>query len=186
MLRQAVATDLDHIEEGYQEHFLHEREHAAFTVFQEGIYPTREDAKGALLAGALFVYEEDSTPAGSIIVDMRQPDEYGKIDWPSQAAAEKVMVIHLVIVRPGMAGKGIGSSLVNYALEIAKQHSCEAVRLDTGSQNIPAVSLYRKLGFELAGTTSMKVGGLIAHDRHLFFEKRLYYNAKSSAGASAR
>lgn len=186
MLRQAVAPDLDHIEEGYQEHFLHEREHGAFTVFQEGVYPTIEDAKRALLAGALFVCEEGDILAGSIIVDTRQPDEYGKINWPSRAADEKVMVIHLVIVRPGMAGKGIGSSLVNYALEIARQRSCEAVRLDTGSQNIPAVSLYRKLGFELAGTTSMKVGGLIAHDRHLFFEKRLYYNAKSSAGASAR
>ncbi|AMD90011.1 acetyltransferase [Desulfovibrio fairfieldensis] len=186
MLRQAVAADLDHIEEGYQEHFLHEREHGAFTVFQEGVYPTIEDAKRALLAGALFVCEEGDILAGSIIADTRQPDEYGEINWPSRAADEKVMVIHLVIVRPGMAGKGIGSSLVNYALEIAKQRSCEAVRLDTGSQNIPAVSLYRKLGFELAGTTSMKVGGLIAHDRHLFFEKRLYYNAKSSAGASAR
>lgn len=176
MLRQAVAADLDHIEKGYQEHFLHEREHGAFTVFREGVYPTCEDAKRALLAGTLFVCEEAGTLAGSIIVDTWQPDEYGKIDWPSRAAAEKVMVIHLVIVRPGMAGKGIGSSLVNYALEIAKQRLCEAVRLDTGSQNIPAISLYRKLGFELAGNTSMKVGGLIAHDGHLFFEKRLYYN----------
>lgn len=176
MLRQAVAADLDHIEKGYQEHFLHEREHGAFTVFREGVYPTCEDAKRALLAGTLFVCEEAGTLAGSIIVDTWQPDEYGKIDWPSRAAAEKVMVIHLVIVRPGMAGKGIGSSLVNYALEIAKQRLCEAVRLDTGPQNIPAVSLYRKLGFELAGNTSMKVGGLIAHDGHLFFEKRLYYN----------
>lgn len=176
MLRQAVAADLDHIEEGYQEHFLHEREHGAFTVFQEGVYPTIEDAKRALLAGALFVCEESNILAGSIIADTRQPDEYGKIDWPSRAADEKVMVIHLVLVRPGMAGKGIGSSLVNYALETAKQRSCEAVRLDTGSQNTPAVSLYRKLGFELAGTASMKVGGLIAHAGHLFFEKTLCRN----------
>ena len=105
--------------------------------------------------------------------DRNQPDEYETIDWPSHAPAEKVMVIHLVMVCPEAAGKGIGSSLVKYALEKARQHSCETVRLDTGAQNIPAASLYKKLGFQLAETGTMKVGGVISHTGHLFFEKAL-------------
>lgn len=83
------------------------------------------------------------------------------------------MVIHLVMVCPEAAGKGIGSSLVKYAMERARHHSCEAVRLDTGAQNIPAASLYKKLGFQLAETGTMKVGGVISHTGHLFFEKML-------------
>lgn len=52
MLRQATDADLNQVEEGYQKHFLHEKEHGAFTVFQEGVYPTRADAAKALSKGA--------------------------------------------------------------------------------------------------------------------------------------
>lgn len=34
MLRQATDADLNQVEEGYQKHFLHEKEHGAFTVFK--------------------------------------------------------------------------------------------------------------------------------------------------------
>ena len=60
---------------------------------------------------------------------------------------------------------------MNYAIDIAKQHACAAVRLDTGEQNVPAASLYKKMGFQLVSTSQMKVGGMISHNRHLFFEK---------------
>lgn len=56
MLRQATDADLNQVEEGYQKHFLHEKEHGAFTVFQEGVYPTRADAAKALSKGALHVH----------------------------------------------------------------------------------------------------------------------------------
>ncbi len=54
-------------------------------------------------------------------------------------------VIHLLLVGPCAAGKGIGCALVNHALEAAKQLACKVVRLDTGEQNIPAVSLYKRI-----------------------------------------
>lgn len=171
MIRQAVITDLNNIEKGYQEHFLYEKKHGAYTVFQEGVYPTRRDAKKALLNETLYVYEENGVVMGSIILDGLQPDEYRKIDWPSHAADEKVRVIHLLMVRPWAAGKGIGSALINFAVEMAKQDSCTVVRLDTGEQNIPAVSLYKKMGFQLVSKSSMKVGNTISHNEHLFFEK---------------
>lgn len=173
MLRQAVITDLDSIEEGYREHFAHERIHGAYTVFREGVYPTRKTAEAALQSGALFVYEENGAVLGSIILDHKQPDEYRTIEWQSGASDEEVNVIHLLMVRPRAAGKGVGSALVGYALDVAKQRSCTAVRLDTGEQNIPAVSLYTKLGFKLNAASSMNVGGAIFHGRHLFFEKIL-------------
>lgn len=173
MIRQATVTDLDGVEKGYGEHFLHEKKHGAYTVFKEGIYPTRKDAESALWNGALYIYEEKGVVAGSIIINERQPDEYGKIDWPSQAAPEQVRVIHLLMVNPCMAGKGIGSALVSYAVQVAKQSSCTVLRLDTGAQNIPAVSLYKKRGFQVVATSTMKVGGAISHGEHLFLEKTI-------------
>ena len=172
-IRQAAIADLDDIEKGYQEHFAHEKKYGAYTVFQEGVYPTREIAKTAIQNGTLYVYEENGAVLGSMIINRQQPDEYKKIEWISKASDEKVQVIHLLMVRPSAVGKGIGSSLVHYAVDIAKQCSCVAVRLDTGKQNIPAVSLYKKLGFQLVTVLPMKVGGAIPHNEHLFFEKMI-------------
>ena len=137
------------------------------------MYPTRKDAEKAVSAGTLYVYEENSNIAGSIIVDKESPVEYAEIFWGQACTNDEAMVIHLLMVRPGMAGKGIASSLVRYVMELARNHSCKVLRLDTGSQNIPAVSLYKKLGFRVVATASMKVGGAIEHSGHLFFEKVL-------------
>lgn len=173
MIRKAVIADLDSIEEAYNEHFAYEKVHGAYTVFQEGVYPTRADAEKALRNESLYVYLENGVVLGSIILNDQQPEEYKNIDWKSPAADEKVNVIHLLMVRPSAAGKGIGSALVNYAVNVAKQQSCTVLRLDTGKQNLPAVSLYLKSGFRLAASSSMKVGGIISHEGHLFFEKIL-------------
>ena len=169
--RQAIVADLDSIEEGYIEHFAYEKKYGAYTVFQEGVYPTRKVAETALQNRALYVYEENGIVLGSVILDEQQPEECKKIEWPSNAPNEKVMIIHLLMVRPSAAGKGIGTHMVNHAIDIAKQHFCAVVRLDTGEQNVPAASLYKKLGFHLVSTSQMKVGGMISHNRHLFFEK---------------
>ncbi len=99
MIRQAVMADLDSIEEGYNEHFAHEKKHGAYTVFQKGVYPTRADAQKALRQEALYVYVKNGVVLGSIIVNKQQPEKYKKIVWASSAPDEKVSVIHLLMVR---------------------------------------------------------------------------------------
>lgn len=76
------------------------------------------------------------------------------------------MVIHLLMVRPSMAGKGIATSLVKYAVALAEELSCEVPRLDTGSQNTPAISLYQKSGFQIVATAPKKVGDVIEQNNH--------------------
>lgn len=173
MIRKATIDDIELIEDAYNEHFKHEMEYGAFTVFKKGIYPTGRDAERAIHVGTLYVYEENNNIAGSIIVDRVQPAEYAKIVWGNSFAKDEIMVIHLLMVRPSMAGKGIATALVKYAIELAENNSCKALRLDTGSQNIPAVSLYKKLGFQIIAAASMKVGNAIEHRAHLFLEKVL-------------
>lgn len=171
MIRKATRGDLAAIEEAYNEHFAYEREHGAFTVFQKGVYPTRKDAEKALLAGNLYVYEENGEIAGSLIAGENQPEEYQKITWSNPSA--RAMVIHLLMVRPSYKGRGVGSALVNYLAEQARQRACKVLRLDTGIQNVPAVSLYQKLGFRIVASATMRVGGAIEHRGHLFLEKTL-------------
>lgn len=173
MIRQATPDDLGWIEDTYNEHFLYEKEHGAFTVFQRDVYPTRRDAEKAITDGAMYVCAENGRIAGSIIVDRVQPAEYGRVAWGNTLGEDEVMVVHLLLVRPSMAGRGVASALVGYAVELAQNNGCRAVRLDTGEQNLPAVSLYKKLGFQIAAAAPMKVGGAIENRGHLFLQKIL-------------
>ena len=81
MIRKATFDDVELIEDMYNEHFKHEIEHGAFTIFKKGVYPTREDAAKAVNAGTLYVCEQNSNIAGSIIVDSVQPAKYAEIVW---------------------------------------------------------------------------------------------------------
>lgn len=177
MIRQARDEDLEQIEETYNEHFAHELTHTAYTIFKRGIYPTRRTARDALKEGALHVYENAGQIAGSIIVNEKMPPEYAHVPWNIPGRA---MVIHLLMVRPRMAGKGVASALVDHALRLAQKHSCAAVRLDTGSQNAPAVALYKKLGFRITASGSMRVGGAVPHAAHLFLERAVDAASRSS------
>ncbi|MBD5511656.1 MAG: GNAT family N-acetyltransferase [Lachnospiraceae bacterium] len=112
MIRKATFDDIELIEDTYNEHFKHEMKHGAFTIFKKGIYPTRKDAEKAVDVGTLYVYEENNSIAGSMIVDKVQPAEYTKITWGQTFANDEVMVIHLLIVRPSKTGKGIATSQV--------------------------------------------------------------------------
>ncbi|MDE7254209.1 MAG: GNAT family N-acetyltransferase [Acetatifactor sp.] len=113
MIRKATFDDIELIEDTYNEHFKHEMEHGAFTVFKKSIYPTKRDAEKAIDNGTLYVYEENDGIAGSIIVDQVQPAEYAKITWEQTFANDEVMVIHLLMVRPSKAGQGIATSSMN-------------------------------------------------------------------------
>ena len=170
MFRRATPADLDAIESSYEEHFTHEEQHGAFTIWKRGVYPTRKTAEDAMEEGHLYVLEEGGALLSSVIVDQNQSAEYGKVDWPVCAEPDEVMVIHLLVVRPSLAGRGIGRRTVRAICEMAKRAGCKVVRLDTGGQNIPARTLYTKCGFVLAAEGSMAVGGVLAHKGHLFFE----------------
>jgi len=173
MIRQATLQDVDQIEEGYLELLSYEKTHTAYTVWKEGVYPTRQTAKDAVSKGTMYVKEEDEKIYASIIVDQMQPFEYESIKWKYQATKEEVLVIHLLCVRPSAAGKGIGKEMIRFVIDKSKSMNCKTVRLDTGSQNIPAKTLYTKMGFELAETKTMAIGGLISHHNHLFFELKV-------------
>ena len=50
-------------------------------------------------------------------------------------------------VKPAFHHKGIGKTLLEKALFLAKEFNYEKIRLDTLSNMIPAITLYKKYGF---------------------------------------
>lgn len=56
-----------------------------------------------------------------------------------------------VAVSPSYRKKGYGEALVSAAKEIAKEMQIEKIFLEVRASNIPAISLYEKMGFESLG-----------------------------------
>lgn len=173
MIRKAKPQDIGCVEKCYTELLLYEQEYGAFTAWKQGVYPTRATAEKGCADGMLYVMEQDGEICASMIAGQNQPKEYAQIKWKCCARPEEVFVLHLLCVRPSKAGSGIGKQMVQFAIEEGRRRRCRTIRLDTGAQNKPAAALYQKLGFVLAGTSEMAIGGVIAHSDHLFFERNL-------------
>ncbi|MCH5156370.1 MAG: ribosomal protein S18-alanine N-acetyltransferase [Clostridiales bacterium] len=57
-----------------------------------------------------------------------------------------------IAVMPDYRRKGIATRLLETVAEVAKQQGCERCELEVNVENIPAVELYKKCGYEIAGT----------------------------------
>ena len=56
-----------------------------------------------------------------------------------------------VVVSPAHRKKGYGEALVSKAKELAKEKQLEMILLEVRVSNAPAISLYKKMGFEELG-----------------------------------
>ena len=167
MIRKAIETDIESVEQSYLQLLDYEALHGSHTNWMRDVYPTRSTAEGALSEGTLFVLEEDGQVRGSMILNQTQLPEYAGIDWAYPA--QRVLVIHTLCIPPAQAGRGYGRAMVRFALEEAARQGCQALRLDTYVENAPAASLYRGLGFRYAGQAECDFQGLIT-EPPIFFE----------------
>lgn len=169
--RPASEADLPSVEEGYLAFLRAEAMgEQRWTVWKEGIYPTRDTAAAALAEGTLYVLEENGDLAASVILNRHQPAEYASVQWRHPAGEDEALVIHTLCVSPAYSGRGVGSEAVRRAIKLAQAQGCRAIRLDTGGQNQPAIGLYRKMGFTLVGGGAFLLDGQLPDVNHVFME----------------
>lgn len=162
LIRKAERSDIDQIEEIYNE--IHTKEEAGeITIgWERGVYPTRATAVDALQCGDLFVLEDS---AGKVVAAARinqvQVPEYADAEWKDKEAAdEQVMVLHTLVVDPETSGKGYGTAFVDYYEKHALKHNCPYLRMDTNERNTCARKLYKKLGYAEADIVSCVFNGI--------------------------
>lgn len=64
-----------------------------------------------------------------------------------------------VVVKPELRKKGVGSLLLNHALQVARDMHRKTLALRVDPANAPAVSFYRKSGFTTVATVVSKKSG---------------------------
>jgi len=70
----------------------------------------------------------------------------------------KVVELQRVYVLDKYKGKGIGSDLIKYVLNIVTEEKFEVIWLGVWEKNSNAINLYKKFGFEVCGGYSFKLG----------------------------
>ncbi len=170
MIRKAVQEDISSVAKLYDKAIEYEDSHIKYTSWQKGIYPTVDTAKLGVKRSSLYVVEVDEKTVASVILDTRQPPEYRNVSWGKSTKYNESLVIHTLCVDPEYSGTGIGSALVDFIKQLAKEQGCLTIRLNTTKRNTPATHLYEKNGFAVVATQNILLNGQIPCDEHLFME----------------
>lgn len=160
MFRLAEEKDIEAVSRIYD--MIHTCEEMGETTigWARNVYPTRSTCEVALKNGHLFVCEEDGEILASAIINHIQVPEYAMCHWSEEVPDDKVMVLHTLCVVPELKGKGIGTKFVAFYEEYAKSKGCTSLRMDTQVINIPARTLYKKLGYTEIGTVFCEFNGI--------------------------
>ena len=158
--RKAEKKDIDRIAQIYER--IHEEEESgAVTIgWIRDVYPVRQTALDALSRGDLFVLEEDGRAAAAAVINRVQVPCYREGAWKHEAAEDKVMVLHTLVVDPAAGGKGLGKAFVDFYEQYAAENGCTELRMDTNARNTRARRMYRKLGYEEIGVVPCVFNGI--------------------------
>ena len=120
----------------------------SYKNLEEYSYTHEEDVKVYInwllrrdLAG-LFVVKDGDKIVGFMAIDG---------NWYSKKYNKVVGAIHEIFVDPDYFGKGIGSILMEKAIEYFKQRNLELIELWVGDKNEKAMKFYEKFGFRKDG-----------------------------------
>lgn len=148
-IRKAFVSDVGAVGNFYEDVCGYLQEHVNYPGWQKGIYPAEDTAADAVGEGSLYVAVKDGKVAGSMILKHRPEPGYDTVRWKQELPYDKVAV------HPDYSGQGIAGMMIEFAEELARQQGMKSLRLDATENNIPAIRLYEKHGFEYRATIDM-------------------------------
>ena len=98
-----------------------------------------------------FRGEIQNTPVSSPLVVVRRPGEEGVgyiIYWQIRDDVQ----VNNIAVHPECRGLGLGEAMMRFAIAKVRAAGAEFMTLEVRQSNVAAVTLYKKLGFEVLGT----------------------------------
>ena len=158
VIESGTTADIDELEKLYDDLNDYLSATTNYPGWIKGIYPIREDAVAGIENNTLFVVRHDGKIAGSIILDHHPDEAYNNVRWKIEADYSRIFVIRTFVVHPSFLKMGIGRVLMDYSFELAQQSGIKSIRLDVYENNLPAISLYEKCGFEYIDTVDLGFG----------------------------
>ncbi|MDD3193767.1 MAG: GNAT family N-acetyltransferase [Oscillospiraceae bacterium] len=142
--RLAQEKDLPQIEKTYRE-LIVQMEKDGIDIWDE-VYPCaffKEDVG----AGALWILTEGEQVAAAFAL-LETNSGADAVEWEDPSA--KAMYLDRLGVGVAFARQGLGGRMLRQAAALAKEKGASWLRLFVVDRNEPAISLYRKAGFQQA------------------------------------
>lgn len=160
MLRRANEADLDAIAAIYDR--IHDAEEAGTltTGWVRGVYPTRATAHAALDAGDLYVLEDGGSVVAAARINEEQVPVYSQVVWKYPARADKVLVLHTLVVDPLCAHRGYGRAFLAFYEACALERNRPVLRIDTNARNAAARAMYARHGYIESGIVPTVFNGI--------------------------
>lgn len=168
---QLIQATLDHLDEVAM--LIQRVTEALITrgIFQwDEHYPSRAFIHEAITDGNLYVFIDDGSIVGSVVLDEWQTPAWEAIHW--QESEAPALVIHALAIRPSLQGRGYGSALLRACEQLALENGYKSLRLDVFECNPAARGLYDRHGYQVRGQIQYhsKPAG---HQTYLCYEKTL-------------
>lgn len=152
------STDIDELEQLYDELNDYLSAGVNYPGWKKGIYPVRQNAVSGIENGNLYVARHNEKIVGSIILSHVPEPAYYKVKWKTDCDYSEVLVIYTFVVHPDYLKCGIGKDLMDFAVNQGIECNAKSIRLDVYEQNMPAIKLYEKCGFEYIDTVDLGLG----------------------------
>ena len=164
MIRKASPSDIDAVSLIYSS--IHDEEEAGrLTIgWERGVYPVRKTAEDALRRGDLFVMEDSGSIIGAAIINHIQPEAYREGKWARDDSDCRILVLHTLVIAPGVSGRGYGTEFVRFYEAYALSLGCTALRMDTNARNMAARQMYKRLGYCEIGIVPTAFNGIAGVD----------------------
>ncbi|WP_410511045.1 GNAT family N-acetyltransferase [Paenibacillus sp. BR2-3] len=114
-----------------------------------------EDIANYFVDREVYLALQDNELAGMFTLQFSDPVYWGYRNDESYA------YLHRLSVAESYRGIGLGSHMLQYAADLAKEKGCKGLRFDTVAHNVKLNGYYQSLGFHYMGTNDMGGGRLV-------------------------
>lgn len=156
-----ICCNKSHIEpltEFYDNVTLYLEQTINYPKWRHKAYPSRDSVVTAIANNTQYAFVENNKIVGAFVLNNDPQGDYDVGNWAKPLDCSQYSVIHSLATLPEAFGRGIGTKMVEYAIEQAKLSKLHAIRLDIVPTNFPAQKLYTKMGFRFVGEYDLKRG----------------------------
>ena len=111
-------------------------------------YSTLAHFASDIAAGSLHVAEQQGQVVGFVCLNTEEPEGYKALSWPVDCPA---LVLHRIAIAVPFRRQGVGSRLMAFAEQLARQQGAVAIRCDTYSLNANMNRMFTQRGYQFVG-----------------------------------
>lgn len=154
-LEKGTISDLEELIRLYDDLNDYLECHTNYPGWKKGVYPIRKTAEDGIKEGNLYVIRDNEHIVGTVILRHEPESAYSKANWSIHLDYKDIFVIYTFAVHPLYFKKGIGKRLMDSIILYSRNMKMKAIRLDVYEKNIPAISLYKRYGFQYVDTVDL-------------------------------